>query len=291
VLVTGASGQVGRALLASVPAGVELQAVTRAQLDLCNAGAVRAAVTDFRPDLIINAAAYTAVDAAESEPQRAAAVNADGPRHLAESARDLDNCRFLHISTDYVFDGSSTEPYRTDDTPNPLSVYGRTKLAGERAVLEILGDRAVVLRTAWVYAPYGRNFLLTMLRLMRAGAPVRVVADQTGTPTAARSVARALWRLAELPRIHGILHWTDAEATTWHGFAQAIAQEASAAGLLPACPDVTPITTAQYPTPALRPARSVLDIRDSAAKLELRPILWREGLRQTLVELTNQPAR
>jgi dTDP-4-dehydrorhamnose reductase len=290
VLITGASGQVGRALLDSVPPGTELQALTRTQLDICDGDAVRAVMADFRPDLVINAAAYTAVDAAESDPERAAAVNADGPRRLAESARGLNNCRVLHISTDYVFDGDATEPYRTDATPNPLGVYGRTKLAGERAVLEALGDRAAVLRTAWVYAPYGRNFLLTMLRLMRAGGPVRVVADQTGTPTAAHSVARALWRVAELPRIHGILHWTDAQATSWYGFATAIAEEATAAGLLPVCPDITPITTAQYPTPARRPMSSVLDIRASATRLGLEAVPWRDSLRATLARLAEKPA-
>jgi dTDP-4-dehydrorhamnose reductase len=282
-LITGASGQVGQALLASVPANVTTQAMTREQLDISDAAAVRAAVTDFQPDLILNAAAYTAVDAAESEPERAAAVNAEGPRNLADSAHRMNDCRLLQISTDYVFDGNSTEPYRTGDPPNPLSVYGRTKLAGERAVLEVLGSRAVVLRTAWVYSADGKNFVLTMLRRMRAGDSVRVVADQTGTPTAASSVARALWCLAVLPRIHGVLHWTDAGVTTWFGFAQAIAQEAAAAGLLAAGNiEVIPITTADYPTKARRPARSVLDIASSAAQLGLRAAHWRRNLRSTV---------
>jgi dTDP-4-dehydrorhamnose reductase len=209
VLITGAAGQVGSALLASVPPETELQAVDLQQLDITDAGAVQASVEAWRPQVIINAAAYTAVDQAESEAPLAAAVNAQAPGHLARAAMRIEGCRLIHISTDYVFDGRASEPYQPGDPPNPLSVYGVTKLAGEQAVLEVLADRAVVLRTAWVYAARGRNFLLTMLRLMRERGAVRVVADQRGTPTAAASIARALWRIAELPRVQGLLHWTD----------------------------------------------------------------------------------
>src|SRR5579863_9278328 len=228
VLITGASGQVGGALLHSLPSGIEVHAPTREQLDIGDARAVHAAVTAFEPELIINAAAYTAVDRAESEPFVADAINAQAPQYLAEAAHTLEGCRLIQISTDYVFDGRGSVPYRPGDAPNPLSVYGRTKLAGEQAVLGVLGKRAVVLRTAWVYAPQGRNFLLTMLRLMRERGAVRVVADQKGSPT-----ARALWRLAELPLVDGILHWTDAGVASWYEFARAIADEALAAGLLP----------------------------------------------------------
>jgi len=206
VLITGASGQVGTALLRSVPLQTELHALTHQQLDISDSGAVRAAVSAFEPQVILNAAAYTAVDKAESEPFLADAINAQAPQHLAEAAQSIDGCRMIQISTDYVFDGRATEPYRPGDAPHPLSVYGRTKLAGEQAVLEVLAERAVVLRTAWVYAAQGKNFLLTMLRLMRERGAVRVVADQKGTPTAAASIARALWRIAELPRVHGVLH-------------------------------------------------------------------------------------
>ena len=159
-----------------------------------DARAVHAAVAAFGPELIINAAAYTAVDKAESEPFLVDAINAQAPQYLAEAAHALDGCRLIQISTDYVFDGHGSTAYKPDDAPHPLSVYGRTKLAGEQAVLAALGPRAVVLRTAWVYAPAGKNFLLTMLRLMRERGAVRVVADQKGSPTAAFSIARALWR-------------------------------------------------------------------------------------------------
>jgi dTDP-4-dehydrorhamnose reductase len=285
VLITGVSGQVGSALLASVPPQTELQALDLQQLDITDADAVKASVEAWRPQVIINAAAYTAVDKAESESQLAAAVNARAPGHLARAAMRIEGCRLIHISTDYVFDGRATEAYKPGDPPNPLSVYGVTKLAGEQAVLELLAGRAVVLRTAWVYAARGRNFLLTMLRLMRERGAVRVVADQRGTPTAAASIARALWRVAELPHVHGLLHWTDGGVASWYEFASAIAEDALAAGLLSQPVQVTPITTADYPTAAHRPANSVLDTRDSVAQLGIEPEHWRRNLRATLAEL------
>ena len=285
VLITGAAGQVGSALVRSVPPGIELHALTREQLDIGDARAVHAAVAAFRPQLIINAAAYTAVDQAESELFLADAINAQGPQHLAEAAYVQDDCRLIQISTDYVFDGRGSEPYRPGDTTHPLSVYGRTKLAGEQAVLAALGRRAVVLRTAWIYAPQGRNFLLTMLRLMRTRGAVRVVADQKGSPTAATSIARALWRIAERPGVRGILHWTDGGVASWYEFACAIAEEALAAGLLSQTVQVTPISTADYPTAAQRPANSVLDTRDSVAQLGMTPEHWRHSLRATLAQL------
>jgi dTDP-4-dehydrorhamnose reductase len=285
VLVTGASGQVGSALMHSAPPGTELRALSRGELDIGDASAVRAAVADFQPQLIINAAAYTAVDKAESEPDPADAINAQAPRHLAEAAKAIPGCRLLHISTDYVFNGRATQPYQPADPTDPLSVYGRTKLAGEHAVLGVLAERGVVLRTAWVYAPQGKNFLLTMLRLMRERGAVRVVADQKGTPTAASSIARALWRIAELPGIHGVLHWTDGGVASWYQFACAIAEDALAAGLLSQPATVTPITTAEYPTAAHRPANSVLDTRATIEKLDIKPPPWRDNLGITLEQL------
>jgi dTDP-4-dehydrorhamnose reductase len=285
VLITGASGQVGRALLDTVPQHVELRALTRGELDISDASAVHAAVDAFRPELVINAAAYTAVDKAESEPQLAGAVNADGPCYLAQAAHAIPGCRLLHLSTDYVFDGRASEPYKPSDAPNPLSVYGRSKLVGERSVLELLRERAVVVRTAWVYAVQGENFLLTMLRLMRERRAVRVVGDQRGTPTAADSIARALWTIGDRPEVHGILHWTDAGEATWYDFAVAIANEGRAAGLLSEPVEITRITTADYPTPAHRPANSVLDTRDAIAQLRLTPAPWQVNLRATLANI------
>jgi dTDP-4-dehydrorhamnose reductase len=282
VLITGASGQVGKALLRLVPVDVDLRPFTREKLDISDARAVHEAVAAFEPALIINAAAYTAVDKAETEPELAAAINAAGPRHLAEAALEIQGCRLLQISTDYVFDGRSDVPYKPDDATNPLSVYGRTKLEGEHAVLDVLEERAVVLRTAWVYAAEGKNFLLTMLRLMRERGAVRVVADQRGTPTTADSIAKTLWRIAQRPKVNAILHWTDAGEATWYDFAVAIAEEGLAAGLLQKPLQVTPISTAEYPTAAHRPANSVLDSRESIAQLGQAPAHWRDNLRDTL---------
>jgi dTDP-4-dehydrorhamnose reductase len=285
VLITGASGQVGGALLRSLPTGIEVHAPARNALDVADARAVHAAVTAFEPELIVNAAAYTAVDQAESEPFVTDAINAQAPQYLAEAAHTLEGCRLIQISTDYVFDGRGAAPYRPGDATHPLSVYGRTKLAGEQAVLGVLGERAVVLRTAWVYSAQGSNFLLTMLRLMREHGVVRVVSDQRGSPTAAFSIARAVWKLAELPRLFGILHWSDAGIASWYEFACAIAEDALAAGLLSQPVEVTPITTADYPTAAHRPANSVLDTAASAAQLGLKPAPWRQNLRATLADL------
>jgi dTDP-4-dehydrorhamnose reductase len=286
VLITGATGQVGSAVQRSAPPRFEVQALARHQLDISDARAVDAAVADFRPQLIINAAAYTAVDKAESEPFLADAINAQGPQHLAAAANTQDGCRLIQISTDYVFDGRGAQAYRSGDPPHPISVYGRTKLAGEQAVISALGARALVLRTAWVYAPQGRNFLLTMLRLMRERGAVRVVADQKGTPTAAASIARALWKIAEMPHVHGVLHWTDDGIASWYEFACAIGEDALTAGLLTGPVEVTPISTAEYPTAAHRPANSVLDTGDCIAQLGIAPVHWRQNLRITLAQIS-----
>jgi dTDP-4-dehydrorhamnose reductase len=283
VLITGAGGQVGRALLDAVPEDFEAVACTHAQLDIGASEAVRDCVGSQRPAVIINAAAYTAVDKAESEPDAAQRINAEGPRHLAMAAREC-GARLLHISTDFVFDGTASVPYRPDAATNPLSVYGRTKRDGEAAVAEVLPQHSTIVRTAWVYAATGANFVRTMLRLMRANGAARVVADQVGTPTAARSLAEVLWRLARNPEIRGIHHWTDAGVASWYDFAVAIAEEGAELGLTPADVAVSPITTADYPTPAHRPAYSVLDKRSLAA-YGLSPMHWRKRLRAVLKEI------
>jgi dTDP-4-dehydrorhamnose reductase len=282
VLLTGAAGQVGSAVQASAPLQVELRALTRAQLNINDEAEVHRAISDYQPSLIINAAAYTAVDKAESEPAAALAINADGPRYLARAAETIPGCRLVQLSTDYVFDGAAAEPYRPTDATHPLSVYGRSKLEGERAALGVLAERAVILRTAWVYAATGRNFLLTMLRLMRERAEVRVVNDQFGSPTSAASIATAIWAIALRPAVRGVLHWTDSGRTTWYDFAIAIAAQAQAAGLLTTPVKVTAITTAEYPTAARRPANSVLDTRETVAQLGLSPPGWQSALRVTL---------
>ena len=283
----GAAGQVGRALLHSVPPGADVLGLTHEQLDISDALAVHRTVAAYPPELLINAAAYTAVDRAEAEPEpeREAAINAEGARHLAEAVHGIAGSRLIQISTDYVFDGRSAVPYAPDDAPNPINVYGRTKFEGERAALAVLGSRAVVLRTAWGYASQEKNFLLTMLRLMRERSAVRVIADQRGSPTCAVSIARAIWRIAEIAQVRGVLHWTDAGTASWYDFACAIAAEGMHAGVLREPVGVTPITTAEYPTAAVRPANSMLDLRKSVGALSLVPLPWREALGVTLREL------
>jgi dTDP-4-dehydrorhamnose reductase len=284
-LLTGAAGQLGRSLRAMRPASVELIACTRADLDIGDAAAVQARLARERPDVIINAAAYTAVDKAESEPQLARRINTDGAENLARAARDI-GARLIHVSTDFVFDGESSSPYRPEAPTRPLSVYGLTKRDGERAVLAALPQHSVIVRTAWVYAAEGANFLRTMLRLLGERGAVRVVADQVGTPTAAGPLAEVLWRIAAEPQIRGIHHWTDAGVASWYDFAVAIAEEGAVRGLLPAAVTVTPIATEEYPTPARRPAYSVLDKRSLAA-FGFAPLHWRQRLRETLQGLAH----
>jgi dTDP-4-dehydrorhamnose reductase len=285
VLITGADGQVGRATAAAAPGSVECRAVGRSALDITQSAQVEAYIGAFAPDVVINCAAYTAVDAAERNADLAARVNIDGPRNLAAAVAARSGARLLHISTDFVFDGRAGSPYAPCAAPAPLSIYGRSKLAGEQAVFDTLGKRAVVLRTAWIYAAQGRNFLLTMLRLMRERGGVRVVCDQVGTPTAAASLADVLLLFAQRAELSGIFHWTDAGVASWYDFAVAIAEDAAACGLLRPGISVQPIATEEYPTAAVRPAYSVLDTRATRSALGVTGTHWRARLRTVLQEL------
>jgi len=260
VLVAGSGGQLGRALGASVPEGTTLIAPPEAEFDICNADQVAAVVAAARPDLVVNAAAWTAVDKAEAEEAAALAVNATAVGHLASAAATA-GARFVQVSTDYVFDGEACHPYAPETPPAPASAYGRTKLAGEVAA-QTLHPSPLIIRTAWVYAAAGSNFVHTMLRLMASRDELRVVGDQIGTPTHAASLARAIWALQGHS---GIFHWTDAGVASWHDFAVAIQDEALALGLLTRAVPVIPIRTEDYPTPARRPAWSVLDKASSWA--------------------------
>lgn len=278
VLLTGAGGQVGRALAATAPIGVSLTALGRDKLDIAAPGAAARMVAEIAPDLILNAAAFTAVDRAESEPALALAINATAVGRLAAAAGS--DTRLVHISTDFVFDGRASAPYPPDAATGPLSVYGRSKLAGEQAA----GGNALIVRTAWVYAAEGANFVHTMLRLMRTRDEVRVVADQIGTPTFARGLAETVWQLVNQGRTR-IWHHTDSGQASWHEFALAIMEEALAIGLLQKAVPVIPITTAEYPTAARRPAYSVLDCSATAAALGAPAPHWRENLRAMLSEV------
>ena len=287
VLIAGAGGQLGRELSRTAPPTVTVKAACRNDLDICDSAAVSAFFEDFQPTLVINAAAYTAVDKAESEPDVAWRINAHGPALLAAAARNAVSCRLIHISTDYVFDGNSSRPYTPRDEAAPLGIYGKSKLGGERAVLQELGSRALVLRTEWVFGPYGKNFVHTMLKLMRERGGVRVVDDQFGCPTATASLAEALWAFAARPGLAGVYHWTDAGVASWYDFAAAIAEDGSACGLLPVDIEVSPIATSEYPTLAKRPRFSVLDWRATSAALGISPLHWRVRLRRVLEEIKN----
>jgi dTDP-4-dehydrorhamnose reductase len=281
-LITGAGGQLASELLALAPGGWSVEAISELDLDIRDAAAVREAVLRASPDAVLNAAAYTAVDRAESEREIAYAVNRDGAVHLAAAAAEA-GARFAHVSTDFVFDGESGRPYRPDDAAAPINVYGASKLAGEEAV-RALAPQALILRTAWVYSPHGGNFVKTMLRLMGERGEVRVVADQFGTPTSATTLAHTLWDLVTAGA-GGVFHHTDAGAASWYDFAQAIGEEAFAAGLLEAEPRVIPIATADYPTPARRPAFSVLDKTETWARLGRTGVHWRVALRAVIGRL------
>ncbi|HEY5288667.1 MAG TPA: dTDP-4-dehydrorhamnose reductase [Caulobacteraceae bacterium] len=283
VLVTGAGGQLAGAFLAAAPSGWTVIGLGRADLDIGDKDAVAAAVRAHTPDLVVNAAAYTAVDRAESEPDLAFRINRDGAGHLARAA-ECAGARLVHVSTDFVFDGRASRPYRPDDPTGPLSVYGASKLAGERAVIAAAPD-ALIVRTAWVYGPAGSNFLSTMLRLMTSQTELSVVADQVGTPTSTRTLAGALWELIAADA-RGLFHYTDAGVASWYDFAVAIVEEALAAGVLQSAPLVKPISTADYPTAAQRPAFSVLDKTATFTLLGRPAPHWRAALRAVLAELS-----
>ena len=285
VLISGAAGQLGRALQATAPTGTTIIAPPEADFDITDPDCVDAVTAAAKPDLVINAAAHTAVDKAETDEAAARAVNTNAVGLLAAAARHA-NAGFVQISTDFIFDGTAHIPYAPDAAPNPLGVYGRTKLDGEQAARD-LHPSPLVLRTAWVYAARGNNFVHTMLRLMRERPELRVVADQVGTPTHATSLARDIWALTA-DNTTGTLHWTDAGVASWYDFAVAIAEEALPLGLLDHAITIIPIRTADYPTPARRPPFSILDKSQTWA-ITGPANHWRTELRACLTELANAP--
>jgi len=280
VLVLGGGGQIASAVMAAAPAQHHVVAKTRAELDIGDQQAVARALTETRAEWAINAAAYTAVDLAEDQPAQAIAVNDTAVAVLA-AATSKAGCRLLHLSTDFVFDGKSNRAYLPADQTNPLSVYGVSKLGGERHVLNA-GAGGVVLRTAWVYAAAGRNFVLTMLRLMREKERLSVVSDQIGTPTWAAGIAAAIWGLVESDAPGGLYHWTDLGVASWYDFAVAIQDEALTRGLLSRAVPIEPIPSSAYPTRARRPAFSVLDTKATRDLIKVPARHWRHNLRTML---------
>lgn len=283
-LIIGSGGQLGQALQQTIPQGVELTAPPEAECNLTNAEDIEHWLAAVKPDVVFNAAAYTAVDAAEKDVAIATLVNAEAVGRLA-SAVQAAGAKLIHVSTDFVFDGRSGRPYSPEDTPNPLSVYGKTKLDGERAALQY-APHTLIVRTAWVYSEVGRNFVNTMLRLMRERSEISVVADQFGTPTYVRNLAEVLWSLAAR-NAEGIFHFTDAGAASWYDFAVAIAEESVTLGLIAKMPNIKPIRTEDYPTPAQRPGFSVLDKSKTTAVLGTHGQHWRDALRCMLRRLVH----
>ena len=278
VLITGANGQLGGALQRTAPGWADINAIDVDDVDLTDHAMLTARLAVEAPDVIINAAAYTAVDKAESDEDLARAINADAVAIMVEAMTQAGG-RLVHVSTDFVFDGTATRPYRPDDARAPISAYGRTKAAGEDHLRE--GD--LLVRTAWVYEAGGANFVRTMIRLMNEREELGVVADQTGCPTWATGLAQTIWALVEKDA-RGTFHHSDDGAISWHEFAVAIAEEAHALGLVARIPTINPITTAEYPTPARRPGYSVLDCRATREVLGTQPVPWRTNLRAMLRE-------
>lgn len=285
ILLTGVNGQLGSELQGTLASLGEVVAVGRDRLDLSQPETIPGVVEEIHPDLIVNCAAYTAVDKAETEVELAHTVNAIAPGTLAKTAAKLE-ATLLHISTDYVFDGTQSRPYLETDTTNPIGEYGKSKFAGEMAILQT-GFPHIILRTAWVYGVGGTgNFVKTMLRLGQERPELRVVADQVGTPSWTGDIAEAIAQIASQHQdLEGTYHFTNSGVASWYDFAVAIFEEAAALGFPLQVQRVYPITTAEYPTPAQRPAYSVLCGKKLEAILNEPAPHWRQGLRQMLTGL------
>jgi dTDP-4-dehydrorhamnose reductase len=305
ILLIGVNGQLGRELNTALPRVGEVAAFDRRRLDLTRPEEIRRAICDLRPALIVNAGGYTAVDQAESEATLARAVNAAAPAVLAEEAKKI-GAGLIHYSTDYVFDGTKATPYEEDDPANPLNVYGRTKLEGERAI-QASGAAHLIFRTSWVYGTHGRNFLLSILRLATQREELRVVRDQTGAPTLSREIARATAQILtqlsakqagriSLEGVSGVYHMTAAGETSWYEFAKSILEEASGApaagpwfraateGPPLIARRVVPITAAEYRAPARRPAYSVLSNARLARTFSVQLADWRKQLHSVFAD-------
>ncbi|MBW1776357.1 MAG: dTDP-4-dehydrorhamnose reductase [Deltaproteobacteria bacterium] len=290
--ILGCNGQLGRELALSARIkGLAAAGADLPEVDITEAASVRSFIASVRPSVVVNAAAYTQVDQAESDPQTAFAVNAKGPERLARLCAQR-RLPLIHISTDYVFDGKGEKPYREDDPVNPLGVYGRSKEEGEQKIRSCWGMH-IIIRTAWLYSPFGQNFVKTMLRLGKERKELRVVADQYGSPTCAADLARAIVTIIETLHRNpappwGTYHFTGLGITTWHGFAKAVFAEARRYMPLKVM-EVIPVPTREYPTPALRPGYSVLDCTriQRLWNATLRP--WEESLKETLHRIFKEP--
>ncbi|MDB9403188.1 dTDP-4-dehydrorhamnose reductase [Microcystis sp. CS-574] len=287
VLLIGAKGQVGQELQVTLPYLGEVISIGREELDLTNSEKISQLIREIHPDYLVNAAAYTAVDKAETEPDLAYSINAIAPKIMAESAEKI-QAKFLHISTDYVFDGRKNTPYLETDLTNPLGVYGQSKLRGEEEI-KTVNSQAIILRTAWVYGSYGKsNFVKTMLRLGKEREELKVVVDQVGSPTWAKDIATAITHLLiNVDNPPGIYNFTNSGVASWFDLTKAIFEEAKISGIPLKIQRVIPITTAEYPTPAVRPAYSVLSGQKISQQLDYIPPYWRDSLKAMLNQLFN----
>jgi len=288
LLITGAHGQLGRELM-RLGAGHELMAVCHDQLDITDQDDVLDCCVSFHPDAVINAAAYTAVDKAESDVESAFAVNRDGPANLARACKQHD-IPLIHVSTDYVFDGTKPSAYTEDDPVSPLGVYGTSKLAGERAIQQYAA-KYLILRTSWVFSAHGNNFVKTMLRLGSERDELGIVADQHGCPTSASELARGIYAALAIcgqSESWGVYHFCQPDPTTWFDFAKAVFAEARAQGITLSVANVNAIATSAYPTPASRPANSVMDCRkfETTFNFKIRP--WKDSLARVVGEMRDE---
>ena len=278
----GSGGQLGVELLKAAPPDFQVIGLSHRECDITVRDRVGAAIQAHRPEVVINAAAYTAVDAAESAADLAHAVNARGAGNVARAAEEM-GARIIHVSTDYVFDGMSREPYLPESSPNPINVYGASKLSGEREV-QRSSSRFLIIRSGWLYAAHGKNFLKTVVAALKESRVIRVVYDQVGVPTAARSLALAIWACAQRSDLGGIQHWVDGGAASWYDFAVAVQTIAEEQGHIGTTPPIAAVTSEEYGSAARRPAYSVLDARDLSRAIG-QPRPWRSWLPEVLREV------
>jgi dTDP-4-dehydrorhamnose reductase len=280
VLLLGATGQLGRLVQTHVPENIRITGKTHQDCDITDTRSLNKLITKIRPDIVINCAAYTAVDKAESEPDRALSVNAEAPGNLSML---LDpGAKFIHLSTDFVFSKHSTNPYKPGDKPDPISVYGISKLAGEKAILSQREQNSIILRVSWLYSATGSNFLTTMLRLMREGKDLNVIGDKFGTPTSAHRLTDIIWKLALSETDSGIYHWSDLGVISWYDFAVEILQQALQIGILNQAVKINNVSSEAYPTQAKRPSYSALDSRKTESVLGIKTSPWQEELHKVL---------
>ena len=283
VLLIGADGQLGRLVVQVKPENINLDSCTRKNLDITDRDAVKAVIEQISPDIIFNTAAYTGVDNAEKDNKTAFQVNAEAVENIAKSANE--KIRIIHISTDFVFSRSNTRPYTPEDITSPVSVYGESKLAGEKALLTYHPDNSIIIRTSWLYSPFSKNFLTTMLMLMEARDEISVVNDQYGSPTSAITLARIIWKFAAIESAEGIFHWSDKGVITWYDFAVEIQKQGRKLGILHTDTRVIPIPTTSFPTPAARPEYSALDSSKTEDLLGQNTAPWQDQLLQVLTEI------